>query len=206
MRGRPSTAPYSPRESGSEPRSPLRSDVVALSTSKLRATATRAPPGHEAGFNRRPALTRNICRLSSSSDRVVPGWRDVLGAGGCPLRSTLAQTIEQAAASVTPMAARFIAFLPGFRPTQCGRRRLHLVPRQSEHVAGSPLQLARRPRSIPDEKTGRHDVRVDAVGREVLVLRQVVAFEEQVQPAIYAERNHLRDARIQGHVPPAVMY
>src|SRR5437762_4950354 len=71
---------------------------------------------------------------------------------------------------------------------------------QSEHVAGSPLQLARRPRSIPDEKTGRHDVRVDAVGREVLVIRQVVAFEEQIQPAIYAERNHLRDARIQGHV------
>ena len=61
MRGTPSTAPYSPREIDSEIRLPVARSAVALSTSKLRPTATRAPLGHAAGFSRLPALTWNIC-------------------------------------------------------------------------------------------------------------------------------------------------
>ena len=50
IRGTPSTAPYSPREIDSEMRLPVARSAVALSTSKLRPTATRAPFGQDAGF------------------------------------------------------------------------------------------------------------------------------------------------------------
>ena len=73
MRGTPSIAPYSPREITSEIRLPVASSAVALSTSKLRPTATRAPLGQAAGFSRLPALTWNICASSCESGSLIPG-------------------------------------------------------------------------------------------------------------------------------------
>ena len=47
--------------------------ALALSTSKLRPTATRAPLGHAAGLRRLPALTWNICASICESGNRTPG-------------------------------------------------------------------------------------------------------------------------------------
>ena len=55
-----------------------------------------------------------------------------------------------------------------------------------------PLRLPRWPCAVPNEKARRHDVHVDAVRGEVLVIRQIEAFEEQIEAPTAAERNHFR--------------
>src|SRR5437899_36314 len=83
MRGSPSMAPYWPREITSEPRSPRESGTVALSTSKLKATATRAPFGHFFGFSRLPTPTCAYCAFNSSRPSFRPGMDT--GGGVCAI-------------------------------------------------------------------------------------------------------------------------
>src|SRR5207245_2600037 len=80
MRGNPSMAPYCPRDIGSEPGVPRARIAEALSTSKLNATATRAPLGHFFGLRRFPTDACWYCPFNSSRLSLSPG--NALGEGG----------------------------------------------------------------------------------------------------------------------------
>src|SRR5579863_3077446 len=126
MRGRPSMAPYSPWESSFAPSCPRASEVVALSTSKLNATATRAPPGQDFGFSLRPALMRNICSLSSPMLSFVPGK----GLGDCA--AAIAQT-RPAIAKIRLIMYK-ILFQAGHRNGESHRIHLALALKLHPHA------------------------------------------------------------------------
>jgi hypothetical protein len=65
--------------------------ALALTTSKLRPTATRAPLGHAVGLRRLPALTWNICASISVSGSRTPGCgRDCATSVADAINATLA--------------------------------------------------------------------------------------------------------------------
>src|SRR5438309_6348047 len=55
--------------------------MVSLSTSNERSTATRAPPGHDAGLSDRPARTALTTVIALSKVHCQPGFAVVCGTG-----------------------------------------------------------------------------------------------------------------------------
>jgi len=101
----PRSAPKSDAESEVGEVVPSRSSGASLSASKLRQTATRAPPGQDFGVSLRPTRATSTVWRSCSSVHLVPGWLGCARAVAARTGAVSRVSLRSAAAMIFPTVA-----------------------------------------------------------------------------------------------------